>query len=66
LAVRTCRSIRRYQPSDHRRALPLQIEIEPWGGVVLRWRGFTLLIDPTGAWLAHDGRILTRFPVAIA
>jgi hypothetical protein len=45
----------------------MHIEIEPFGGIVVRWpNGLTLLCDPVGCWVALNGRVLVRLPVGIA
>ena len=45
----------------------MHIELEPWGGLVVRWdSGWTLLVDPLAVWLCYEGRILWKVPVGQA
>lgn len=49
------------------RCTRMTIELEPFGGIAVRWtNGITLLVDPAGAWVAGRARDRARVVVGRA
>ena len=45
----------------------MQIQTEPWGGIVVMWvGGAALLVDRRDAWFAWRGQLVGRVPVGDA